>query len=492
MTTTIHLAQYLLNRRERRRKGDGLNIIRYKMPPQPSQKGMFKPYKPKKIVKPGESSAAADSVNVNSRTAPSSTLVAFDPSTTGSGQSGVGDGSTNRYGNRTSNGGRGGGRGGRGRGRSPAPQGRVFFTGGERKPGSTSSSLGSSSKGKSSGPGVEPGTSRQRGATSSGRGNSRDAADSTEEVVGQLETAIGGNHAKNRNEGKGKAGSLLSGNKQDYYDDEADGGPGAKGPANLGVPGCMYDSDSSDEGSLTQKGHHTGFMAPLELPFPTKTLPAGVGSSKASRDSVEDGEEEVMNNTYVSASDMHNAKSSWTSPFVDVRQGKVTLQETNSWFLVQLPTRLPPLKQKNSPPASRSTMGDDDDDGLGAMVADSPPSNHATAMTSDFSEVITPPVMTSDFDNSLESVAPGQIGRILVYESGKTVLVMDDPDGKEVRNGRELVCRRFLWIAFHIQRSTLEAQVSLFRFFIFSSFPYSFAWKLTRASLAPFSRKPLP
>jgi hypothetical protein len=399
------------------------------MAPPPSQKGVFKPRKPKRIVQPGETSATVDGASGGTGTTSSSsaTVVAFDPSTSGGGRGGGrGDGPANRYGNRnnnSSNDGRGG-RGGRGggRGRSPAPQGRVFFTGGERKPATKSSTSGSASKRKSTEKGIEPGKSGQRGNPSESSSNSRDVADSTEEVVGQLETAIGGHHGKNKNDGKGKTGGILGGSndKMDYYDDEADGATGTRNTMDIGVPGCMYDSDSSDDGSLTRKDPRTGFMAPMELPFPTTTNPEDTASS---RQPARVGKDRIRNS---------NTSPSWTSPFGSVHEGKVTFEETNSWFLVQLPTRLPPLKQRNPPPANSTSMGHDDDDGMDGMVADSAPSNDAV-VHSDFSEVITPPVMTSDFDNSLEGVAPGQIGRILVYKSGKTVLVMDGPDGRKVR-----------------------------------------------------------
>lgn len=405
------------------------------MPPPPSQKGKFKPRKPKRIVQPGESSAGDGTAGNAGGASSSSPSVAFDPTTSGGGHGGAGDGSSNRYGSRGSvgRGGRGG-RGRGGRGRSPAPQGRVFFTGGDRKAGVTPSSSGSSSTMRK--PSTMDGAARRTtkdGDSGGVTGSSRDAGESTEEVVGQLDTAIGSGHAKDK-----KEPTVLGGNsnKMDYDDDEVGGFEGGRGPTDFSLPGSMYDSDSSDEGSKARRGHTAGLMPPLELPFPTKLFPIGIGSSKRpagyhvpdqTRAAI------VTNDSNLSSSALQESKSSWTSPFVHVHEGKASLEESNSWFLVQLPTRLPPLKQNNSASSKSNTIGEADEE-VDAMLAEAPRSSDA-ATTSIFSEVITPPVMASNFDNTLETVAPGQIGRILVYKSGRTVLVMDGPDGTEVRNG---------------------------------------------------------
>ena len=45
------------------------------------------------------------------------------------------------------------------------------------------------------------------------------------------------------------------------------------------------------------------------------------------------------------------------------------------------------------------------------------------------SDLVTPPITAKSHDNVLASAAPGRIGRILVYKSGKTVLKLEGPDG---------------------------------------------------------------
>jgi hypothetical protein len=48
------------------------------------------------------------------------------------------------------------------------------------------------------------------------------------------------------------------------------------------------------------------------------------------------------------------------------------------------------------------------------------------------SEVVTPPVVATNFDNTLSHTAAGKFGKIVVYKSGKTVLVMEGAGGSKV------------------------------------------------------------
>lgn len=49
--------------------------------------------------------------------------------------------------------------------------------------------------------------------------------------------------------------------------------------------------------------------------------------------------------------------------------------------------------------------------------------------------VATQSLQTSGFDNSLSGAVPGRLGKIKVYESGKTVLVFEGPDGQPAVRG---------------------------------------------------------
>jgi hypothetical protein len=92
---------------------------------------------------------------------------------------------------------------------------------------------------------------------------------------------------------------------------------------------------------------------------------------------------------------------------------------------MQLPTRLPPLKP-NAPHAPLfSTDGDDE------TKEEATASNEVNPMAS-ISEVVTQPVVATNFDNTLSHTAAGKLGKIVVYKSGKTVLVMEGPEGSKV------------------------------------------------------------
>ena len=158
------------------------------MPIPPSQKGKFKPRKPPKKIKPGSSTSAASS-SAAAPDAPTSTpTVAFAPSTfVGRGGRGGRDGGRGK--------GRGGGKG-RGRGRTPVPSGTVFFTGSEKK---------------------ESATAKKRAPSSTTRKRNKNT-ETTEEIVGQLDTAIG--TKKTKEEGEGTKTSILD--RMDYEDQDGE------------------------------------------------------------------------------------------------------------------------------------------------------------------------------------------------------------------------------------------------------------------------------
>jgi hypothetical protein len=385
------------------------------MAPPPSQRGKFRPKKPQKkttkVAAPAEASSSAPPA-----AAPT------EPGAVASQRNTAPIVEANRGGGR-GRGGRGrGGRGGRGRGRIPIPQGTVFFTGGEKK---TAASAKGSSSSKTS---ITPGTSQSKTASKSKYGKSPNDV-STEEVVGQLETAIGGT-------GRAKKNSILERDSgRDYEDDD---GPmeNVSEAINLNLTaGCLYDSDSSDDRSTRKPRNFTPMISPLELPFPEKPLPIGVGSlsRRESYDVPTVGKPDSANSTMIDFNDNTNDSKS-ASPFVALHKANDVAEENNSWFLVQLPTRLPPM-QKNFTSSETGTVEDDEMGNAedNENVADSAPSSSdVNNAMNNISEVIVPPVTTGSFDNGLDKIAAGRIGKMLVYKSGKTVLVMDGPDGKKV------------------------------------------------------------
>lgn len=385
------------------------------MAPPPSQRGKFRPKKPQKkttkVAAPTEASSSAP---------PAAAPV--EPGVVGSQRNTTPIVEANR-GDGRERGGRGrGGRGGRGRGRIPISQGTVFFTGGEKK---TAVSAKGYSSSKTS---ITPGASRSKTASKSEDRKSPNDA-STEEVVGQLETAIGGTD-------RAKKKSILEKDSgRDYQDDD---GPleNFSEATNLNLTaGCLYDSDSSDDRSTRKPRNLTPMISPLELPFPEKTLPIGVGSlsPRESYDVPTVGRPDPANSKMIDFNDNTNDSKS-TSPFVALNKANDVAEEKNSWFLVQLPTRLPAMQMNFNFSETRAGENDEMDnvENYDNVAESAPSSSDNNNAINNISEVVVPPVTTGSFDNGLDKIAPGRIGKILVYKSGKTVLVMDGPDGKKV------------------------------------------------------------
>ncbi len=356
------------------------------MPPPPVQAGKFKPRKPVKKVRPGGDTTG----NSGPDAAPSANLtVAFAPST---------DNNRNRSQRGSSDrddGGRGGRGGrGRGRGRAPIPSGRVFFTGGE-KPAASSAK-------------------RKANENSVIKPKSKDQ-EAIEEVVGQLDTAIGTSK-------DGRVGG-YGGTSMDYDEDYEQTHFSEKAEkGSFAMEGFMYDSDSSreEERAKGQKDEYSSTM-PLELPFPPQPLPLGIGSTfrPLAYESDLPSPDLAPSEQLVGNMNQHLPEPS-LSPFVNPREEDKLSWEKDSWFLVQLPTRLPPL-QPRAPDGPMPTFSAEDPiDDVNVEDPNQQPS---------ISEVVTPPLTAKSHDNVLTSAAPGRIGKIIVYKSGKTVLKMESPDG---------------------------------------------------------------
>jgi hypothetical protein len=335
------------------------------MAPPPAQKGKFRPKKPPKKIK-APTAPVPDGVA-------SAPTVEFAPSTFAGRGEGRGGGRDGR--------GRGGRGRGRGRGRAPVPSGKTFFTAGEK----------------------------QSAASSKKRRDKlgRKGDDPTEEIVDVLDVAIG--------PAKGKDGAkrsiLDSMDRMDYEDQGQDDGGGG----HFVVDGALYDSDSSREEERGRR-RTDKTIQPLQLPFPMAPLPVGIGEKERMISyEVAEASRKVVDDCGIIAKE--TAIESSTSPFVDDQRNEDLVWEQNNWFLVQLPTRLPALKQ-NIADAAPGDEGEANEETSGneIIVADS------------VAEVATAPIVANSFDDILLRTAPGRIGKIKVYKSGKTVLVMDSPD----------------------------------------------------------------
>lgn len=338
------------------------------MAPPPSQQGKFRPKKQrakKKIIKPGASSTS------DLTPTPS---VAFAPAPYG-------------------------GRGSEGRARaqgvrerSPIPQGRVFFTGVEKK--------------------TSPPTNKKQSAEETTE--TRSGANATEEIVGQLDIAVGieksikAVRSRKRDVNKGRILDSLDFEEQKT---ESIRPSQRKGSIDLAFGGIMYDSDSSQE-ELDEVDTQTlpqSKLPPLQLPIAKSNNPTSYQTPEA-----------VVSETFVPSLDEERNEVG-ASPFLDQHKNADASQAKDSWFLVQLPTRLPPLKQNEEDISNSQDVETNHPD-------DMPSSSENT--NSKISEVSTPPLLTNKFDNVLSKAPPGRIGKVLVYKSGKTVLVMEDSNGQ--------------------------------------------------------------
>lgn len=382
-------------------------------PPPPSQAGRFKPRKPGKKIRVGVTGVGAQPDAVGSSTAEAGPSAATATSTAARG-SGGDRGSSNKR-----RGGRGRGRGG---GRAPPQQGQVFFTA-QQAPSTTSkrSSKGAAlrSAANAQQQQSETGAAASGGSTTASVAAAASkraiAADSArdEEVVGEVD---GG--------GVGAAAATASGKKKtpDAVLSAASPPPELETAANSrkishaitagGEPASFYyASDSSDEEDLpSAAGASDRFrrqtkLQPLTLPFPGPVAPEGIGGNHGNDPMDMDTTTTTASNAPATVTLPRNTAP---SPFCSV-DNLIDLQaENDSWFLVQLPTRLPPLRKS-------STQDADFED---APQQQPPPTK--------FADVATPPVQAHAFDNVLSQVkAPGKVGKILVYKSGKTVLVLE-------------------------------------------------------------------
>jgi hypothetical protein len=398
-------------------------------PTPPSQAGKFKPRKAVKkvpIPTPGAAGEAA-----GAPTSGSNNGQRFTGSTSGGGGGGRGGG----------RGGRGRGREGRGRGREagrgrgPQPQGQVFFTAGAGGGASSSSgpksTLASKVKAARAANAAKANASansamlRATGAVQVKRDN-----ESQEEVVGEMEEGVG--FAAQNNEAARKIKEEVDRGNAGEFELEESNVPVRATPARKGahdVETFEYDSDSSKEeaaASRRQKGNQRNKkVPPLVLPYPGSSASVGTGGTLRPVFYPGEGYNVVSDKDNVAPSKYAHmtapvvtVDSVGMSPFVDTANTDSARVEQNSWFLVQLPTRLPKVVQQSD---DTNNENDDADGPMDVSDAQQQKQNPAAAT----SEVRNNAIQTESFDNALSSAKPGRIGRMLVYKSGKTVLVLE-------------------------------------------------------------------
>ena len=215
----------------------------------------------------------------------------------------------------------------------------------------------------------------------------------------------------------------------------------------------VYDSDSSEEEQRTAMQNFKGKendMRPIRLPFPlalSQSTPMYACQENA--EEKENGVERVVSSMAVS----QLADPEVTSPFLDwsSRQARDELKfsETNSWFLMKFPTRLPHLDQgslvrdglSKQTGAHHSGGGgavktELNEEGLEVIGSNTEVGDNSNATVGSNGELgmVGTGNKTVGYDNTLKDVAPGKYGKIVVYKSGRTELVVGGDNGDaEVR-----------------------------------------------------------
>jgi hypothetical protein len=324
-------------------------------------------------------------------------------------------------GQRGRTGGRGGGRGGGGRasGRGPQPQGQVFFTGTAApttvRRGTAGGGRATNSRGGAAGRDSTTAVTNSIGSTRA----AVHASNGIEEIVGILQDSIG----------SGLPPETVVSDTDPTRDRRTLGttSTAAGSPATVGRGGgsatrggihtvpfgealaaeYMYDSDSSDEKPVATQA---STIQPLLLPFPN--APGGTTQQQP----VSYAEDGVDNTALAFRGISPSPFLNWNKEDPKNNTSNNAPSLDDSWFFVQMPTRLPPLKQQQQ---HQVLLRNDDS-----------PLTPKTDQHDCVSDVVTPSVDINAFDNALINCTPGRLGKIKVYASGRTVLVVEGEDGQ--------------------------------------------------------------
>jgi hypothetical protein len=234
--------------------------------------------------------------------------------------------------------------------------------------------------------------------------------ETTEEfVVGELDVAIGSGAVVKKEEGEDedRVRTRVERSEQDQDSIRVKFEPLVD----------TYDSDSSEE-DRRHANRPAMSDAPTSLPFPVAPLPVGIGGHDRSVLYSCQQREECENEQKEPVLIEIQRDDPLVSPFCDRNNSTSHKQEEDSWFIFQFPTRLPPLKSIVVPDTVQSN---EPVPVVSAVTPDIPESSAA--------DVATPCTDTHSFDNTLLSTPAGRLGKIVVYKSGRTVLLMGGENG---------------------------------------------------------------
>jgi hypothetical protein len=210
-----------------------------------------------------------------------------------------------------------------------------------------------------------------------------------------------------------------------------------------------YDSDSSIEEEKQQQQQRRNNndddgrafrMAPMRLPFPVAPHQQSMYDCQTVIEDEEKKSSEDADMTTASSSHQQQSSSKLSdpvleSPFIDVNSASDEMRqlETNSWFLMKFPTRLPHVditgRSNSSSGSKRSSSanvkkemsegGHDGPDMIGSSV--------------DMNDIMLSSSRSAarGYDDTLKDMPPGKYGRIIVRKSGKTELIIGGGDSGE-------------------------------------------------------------
>lgn len=198
------------------------------------------------------------------------------------------------------------------------------------------------------------------------RGHKRSAIRNDEEIVATLEGGVGSTERK-------VDPSLAA----PISDDKPAVGLFEEADPKIGTGPIYYDSDSTaEEEEQKKKAAHTDVhpeSKPITLPY---------------------------------TGDRSHPETRFNSKLMEQN-------DSDDWFLVQLPTRLPKVALNKSEDTEKDDNTAEDDGIPGGGLSQ-------TAF------VATKPILTTAFDNSLANAKPGRFGKIKVYKSGRSELVLSN------------------------------------------------------------------
>lgn len=403
-----------------------------KKKPPPSQAGKFKPLK--------RPQAAKKSTNTTADAPP--TVTASSSSSRSRSKSPAKQQSNKSTGRgRGRGGGRGRGRSGRGRGgrggRFVIPTGTAFFTGEAAKRSEGGIAKGGDSNQIINVPQVQevvldagtdgavymPGGGSNKKGKSKRSSSKKDDGEEEEIVIADLMDV----DEDDNDVGKKKKSVLDGPSTCQMFDDDQNVEDSEmvdhSGLANQ----YLYDSDSSaEEERAKRRGDTGGGLRPVQLPFAIEP------NQQTMYDCQEGNEEEKKSDTDNVTAAVKLSDPPLQSPFLDIETVSDELKqiESNSWYMMKFPTRLPHLDTSSSSRKKVAAIKKEINEAQSNAKPDMVGSSSIDTNTGEVGSLSTAQSALG-YDDTLKDLPSGRYGRIVVRKSGKTEFIIGGGEGEE-------------------------------------------------------------